>query len=416
MGFAERLRALMDERGLSGNALARKVPCNPAYISRLASGKQQPSRNIVRRLDDALGAGGELVALASAARNGTQAAQETVMVPCRTRDGRIIFVDVPRRLFLQGSVTTVAAITASLAAPGAPPPDRPSERFLLARKVLRDSDNLFGPRQVIPAATRQTAAVAQAVRQARGADHRELMRIQAQFADLIGWLHQDSGDWQAARHWLDRALEWAHLAGDPGSVAFILARKGQLAADTRGPAEAVALAEAALRLAAPRTKVAAAAAAYAAHGHALAGERSASARLYDQARDMLGCDGGESPWWAAFCDHAYIGVQQAHSLAMLGDHKAAADGVRRAIIRLQPGYHRDRGVYLAREAVAYAGAGELEHAAGLGMQALAIGAETLSGRIFSELATLDQMFSARPAPGAAERFRAALDAAILRQE
>lgn len=52
-------------------------------------------------------------------------------------------------------------------------------------------------------------------------------------------------------------------------------------------------------------------------------------------------------------------------------------------------------MYLAREAAAYAGAGEADHAAGIGLQALAIGAETRSGRIFTELATVESRL-ARP--------------------
>jgi hypothetical protein len=65
--FAGRLRALMAERGLGVLALARQVPCDKALISRLAAGKQRPSEQIASRLDDALGAGGELAALAAAA-------------------------------------------------------------------------------------------------------------------------------------------------------------------------------------------------------------------------------------------------------------------------------------------------------------------------------------------------------------
>jgi hypothetical protein len=122
---------------------------------------------------------------------------------------------------------------------------RPAERFVLARKALRDADNLFGPRDVIPPATRQAAVIGQAWRAARGADRQELLQPQIQFADLLGWLHQDCGDYTAARYWLDRALEWSHISGDRYSVAFILARKSQLAGDMRDPAEAVAVADAA---------------------------------------------------------------------------------------------------------------------------------------------------------------------------
>jgi transcriptional regulator with XRE-family HTH domain len=63
-GFAGALRALMDERGLSTSALARKVPCDKTLVSRYRNGSQPPSLRMARRLDDALDAGGELEALA----------------------------------------------------------------------------------------------------------------------------------------------------------------------------------------------------------------------------------------------------------------------------------------------------------------------------------------------------------------
>ncbi|MFI5064735.1 MAG: multiprotein-bridging factor 1 family protein [Streptosporangiales bacterium] len=418
--FAVRLRQLMAERGLGVLALARLVPCDRAHISRLAHGTRCPSPQMGRRLDAVLEAGGELAALARAARapmprtGQASSAAETITVPCRTPDGRIILVTVPRRAFLQGlgTAAAAAAVPASLAA-ALPAPEPSAERFALARKALRDSDNLFGPQQVIPAAMRQLGAVQRAARAVRGGAQRDIVQVQAEFADLIGWLYQDSGDHAAAGYWLDRALEWSHLAGDRGSVAFIFARKSQLAADMHDPAGAVAAADAALRLAAPQTRVAAAAAAYAAHGHALSGDRAASDRSYGHAAELLDGAGDDASPWAAFCDHAYLGVQQAHSLSVLGDAPAAADGFHEAITRLQAGYHRDRGVYLAREAVARAGAGDLDHAASLGMQALAVGTETLSARVFAELAVLDSRLARNPAPPAAAQFRKALDSAVL---
>jgi transcriptional regulator with XRE-family HTH domain len=54
MDFAEALRALMAERDVSGNALARIVPCDKALISRLVNGRQQPSASMARLLDNAL--------------------------------------------------------------------------------------------------------------------------------------------------------------------------------------------------------------------------------------------------------------------------------------------------------------------------------------------------------------------------
>jgi ribosome-binding protein aMBF1 (putative translation factor) len=63
-GFAGTLRALMDDHGISSNMLARQLPCDKALISRYRSGRQEPSQRMARRIDDVLGAGGQLAALA----------------------------------------------------------------------------------------------------------------------------------------------------------------------------------------------------------------------------------------------------------------------------------------------------------------------------------------------------------------
>jgi tetratricopeptide (TPR) repeat protein len=133
---------------------------------------------------------------------------------------------------------------------------------------------------------------------------------------------------------------------------------------------------------------------YGAHGHALAGDAAAARRLYERARGALLATGGEPAQWATFMDLAYIDVYEAHSLATLGDHAAAADAFRAAIRGLRPGYHRDRGVYLAREARSRAALGEHDHAAELAAQALLIGTETGSARIFAELATVTELATA----------------------
>jgi uncharacterized SAM-binding protein YcdF (DUF218 family)/transcriptional regulator with XRE-family HTH domain len=80
--FGEALRALMGERDISGNALARRVPCDSALISRYVNGKQDPSRRMAQRLDEALGAEGSLVALVPSTPAGRSArpVQEQVQI------------------------------------------------------------------------------------------------------------------------------------------------------------------------------------------------------------------------------------------------------------------------------------------------------------------------------------------------
>ncbi len=260
--FGTELARLMQARGLGVRELARRVPCNPGYLSNLKNGKAKASPKLAAAVDRVLGAEGALAALAAGpstrrprghVQQDDATGPEMISVPCRTPDGRIIFVTVPRRTFLQGT-----AAAAALGAVGAAPPAvswaRPAERFLLARRMLRDLDNLSGPRDVIPLAARQMDAMQRLRGSVRGTDLRELMLVQIQFADLLGWLHQDCGSHQAAGYWLDRALEWSHIAGDQASVAFILARKSQLAADMLDAADAVAVAEAAMRHAGGETR------------------------------------------------------------------------------------------------------------------------------------------------------------------
>lgn len=68
MSFAGMLRGLMEEHGLGVAETARQVPCDKAYISRLASGLQRPSRQLALRLDEVFGCGGALAAAAGFAR------------------------------------------------------------------------------------------------------------------------------------------------------------------------------------------------------------------------------------------------------------------------------------------------------------------------------------------------------------
>src|SRR5260370_35068354 len=66
MGFAEALRALMAERGISVRELARRVPCDKGHVSRLRNGHTRPSVATAARLDEILGAGGKLARLPAA--------------------------------------------------------------------------------------------------------------------------------------------------------------------------------------------------------------------------------------------------------------------------------------------------------------------------------------------------------------
>ncbi|MFL6055439.1 MAG: hypothetical protein ACJ72W_21435 [Actinoallomurus sp.] len=306
----------------------------------------------------------------------------------------------PRRTFLLGGIAAVTATgtksgssrsTHRLTA-AAIESANPIEHLQRVRLVLVDSDNLLGPRPVIPTVHEQIRIIQQLRSTATGADRRTLLYLQAQYGEFVSWLHHDAGDFRMAQHWTDRALEWSQTAGDPEMSAYILARKSQLAGDMRDPASALDYAEAALELAPPRSRLKAAAAAYTAHAHALAGGHSGDAviRMHDEAHATLAdLDTERESPWAVWMNDAYLSVERARCLSLLGKHNDAAEIFQKAIKAVPQEFRRDRGVYLAREALAHANVGQPDQAAKAGTAALSIAAETESGRIVHELAHLD---------------------------
>jgi tetratricopeptide (TPR) repeat protein len=325
---------------------------------------------------------------------------DEIVLPCRALDGRIIWVSIPRRTFLSGGLGAAALAAIATTAGSGPPAAsiarlrtaaaaevNPVETLRELRRALIDADNLLGPGGVLPAVHAQIQVICQLRDASAGTDRQALLVMQAQYAEFAGWLHQDARDFPAAGFWLDRALDWSHAAADREMATYVMARKSQLAGDMRDPANAIDLADAATSMAGKRSRLRAVAATYGAHGYALAGQHTACLRAIDSAREIAGHPGGaaESPW-ATWLDGAYIDVQRGRCLSALGDHARAAAVFQRAIRDLPPSFRRDRGVYLAREALAHTGAREPEQAAAVGMQALAIAEATQSGRVIDELA------------------------------
>jgi tetratricopeptide (TPR) repeat protein len=219
-----------------------------------------------------------------------------------------------------------------------------------------------------------------------------LLGVQARFGDLYAWFQQDSGHYRDAQYWLDRALDWALMAEDKETSAFILARKSQVAGEMGHADDAVGIAHLAERRPNPnQNRHASIAETYAAYGYALRGDKASCLRAYDRALGFLGPMKSEPPAKCGhFLDRAYIEVYRAHSVAALGDNIAAADAFGAAIESLPAGYHRDRGIYLTNKAKAHAGAKQAGPAAESAMTALAIGAETNSVRIMAGLRSFEQ--------------------------
>ncbi|MET9860606.1 helix-turn-helix transcriptional regulator [Streptomyces smyrnaeus] len=448
------MRAWRTHRGRSLGKLSGRINYSPSYMARVERGDQAASADLVTAYDHELRAEGALVRMyrrhqAAATQDSSSCvhvsnpspdvsqgsvlledtsdpaapSSEGISVPARTDDGRIIFVTVSRRALLGtlGATAATAALPEAAAAAAAPAQGALSgptaiEHLEATHRVLIDSDKLFGPYQSIPIVERQIAAMKALRRNVRGGDRKRLLLLHARYAELAGWLHQDTRNFRAAQHWMREALEVSHLTGDPQLTTFILARRSQLAGDMHDPIDALDVAEAAEMHATPGSRLEAVAATYGAHAHALRGDPDACKRAYEHAHELReAMDPDPDSPLGVWLDAAYIEAQRARSLNTLGDFHAAAEGFGRALANLPADYHRERGVHLARQAVALAGAGEAEEAGRAGMQALRIGIETGSGRITRQLARLDTNLAPWHSVTPVNEFRDAMRDAVLKQ-
>lgn len=457
------LRTRRMAKGLSLEALGKLVYRDRSYLAKIEKGDRNIPEDLARACDQALGAEGTLIRLHAlimspddghvvkatpggehVAKSGLHVAKpssslaeeapepapsdvgEEVSIPARTPDGRVIFVNVSRRFFMKGvagaaigsalttAQPTMSSVTALQAAGATRAPDiNPVEHLMHMRDLLIDSDKIFGPAQVLPTVTQHVELIHTLRRGRRGADQQALLNVHASFAEFAAWLHQDLGDYASAERWLSRALEWSHGTRDADLTTFILARGAQLAGDVGDPERVLDLAYAAENMARPGSRLAVIAETYAGQGHALQRDARGTHQAYDHARELLADVEDDSPW-GPWMDLAYIAVQESRSLAIVGEYAAAAEGFQSAIDALPADYRRERGLHLARAARAYAGIGEVEQSSNLGLESLVIGLETRSGRILTELTSLDHDLKGWDTSAVTE-FRNAMAQSIGRQ-
>ncbi|OXR39867.1 hypothetical protein B7C42_08064 [Nocardia cerradoensis] len=316
-----------------------------------------------------------------------------MFVPAHTASGEVVLMSIPRRTFMAGVGVGAVGVVVDRAVSGIPlaeafaGSDIDHAKFFLDKRMnIIEADNVYGSASTL-AEVLDAIARMQALRQAKVVDSQRVLRLLALYAETAAWQYQDQRMFEQAQHWAEKALTWAHQLGDDYCIGMSLVRMSQLASDRGDGASSGELAEAAKRAAPECSLFAAAAVAYGAHALSLEKNAAASARAYDDARLLIE-KADADPVWGFFLDHSYIDAYQAHSLVALGDHHAAAAQFDAATARMQSGYPRDRGVYLARAAVAHMTAGDIEPAASAGKQALRIGIATNSGRIMEPVITL----------------------------
>ncbi|WP_439676773.1 4a-hydroxytetrahydrobiopterin dehydratase [Embleya sp. MST-111070] len=213
------------------------------------------------------------------------------------------------------------------------------------------ADMLLGPHQLVATVTAQHQLICELSGSAAGELRRDLLRVGAAYAALLGRLYQDAGDHPSSIRWRDITLDMAHRARDHQLIGYALANKASLRVDIRDGAGAIDLADAAL--ADPRSltpKVRVIASVYGAHGRSLGGDRAGVDALLGEAQQLVERIDDDLPWGDA-CRRTpgYIDAQRATCYGRMHDPDAIAeaDRVWTRVLGAMPDAHR-RDVAVSR--------------------------------------------------------------------
>ncbi len=347
--FADEVRRLMADRGLSLRGLARAAGYDPSHLSKILSGRKPPSPYLAARLDDVLGADGKVKEAATA-----HAARPPVSGQGATR--------LPRKAVTAADAEAVAETT----------------------RAFRDLDNRFGGAHTHKlAAGYLESSVALMLRSGSYTEDvgRQLFGAAAQLAHLTAWTAYDIDDHKHAEVYFARALELASAAGDQAFAGEVLAARGHRAIHLGSPRRAIELARASRHIAARADVPALLAEAHEleANGHALLGERAdCAASLAESERAFERADPGSAPAWLAYFGRAYLAARFAHTLRDLGDWREAERHALEAR-ELSGDLARTRAFNTVLLATAYVET-DLEAALSAGSEALAMSAALQSGR------------------------------------
>ena len=245
-------------------------------------------------------------------------------------------------------------------------------------------DNLLGPAHLLALVKLHLNFIGELLTVASGHIRLELLTTGAWYAEFAGWLHQDAGNPQPAAYWTDRALGWAQAADDPLMVSYVLMRMSNQASGLGDTARTLDLARAALRghdRLSPRVR--ALVFRQEARGHALSGDPAACARALEAAQEQAaapGDHGDDEDALAGYCTPSYIDGEAADCWMLLGQPHKAVTILEHGLSAWPAPYERDRGLNLARLAVAHAASREPEQACAVAQEAAAIVSNTWSAR------------------------------------
>jgi transcriptional regulator with XRE-family HTH domain len=401
--LAVKLRELREGADLTQAELAELIGCTPQHVSEVERARAKATAAFVRACEGALAAEGALRGLLPAAleeaslRASERHAARQASVRCAGSYSDTGDEDVEPTTRL-GLLEAGAAAALGVAVLGARParagdvdPKLP-EHWTALLALLGRLDAAYGPHEVLPVVERELQVIATHRAVARGELRTALMRVEARWAQFAAWLSNDAGKADARRTWADRARQLAVEVDYRDMVAFIYVRQSQWAAQNADAHNAIAFAQAALRVPGIAEQTRARSALRAAYGYALANDADACGRSLADAESMMqhADDLPVAPWVGRATVRSHVRPDEARCWLAMQPRKAI--GLYEHVLRNWPRHRlRDRGLHQARLAVACAATGELDRAEAERHKALAITRTTKSSGATRELRRLGAM-------------------------
>jgi transcriptional regulator with XRE-family HTH domain len=316
--FGEELTRRMQAPKVGVRELARRTGYSHGHISDLRSGRKHPSPEAAQDLDDALKAGGALMALV----NRRQVLAGAAAIAAAPLLGTL---DAERLAWAHRHPPRIdAAVVQSLA------------DVLAAQRRAEDS---VGPRAVMRPVLAQLAEIEDLVRHARGPLRPALVEVAQQWAQYGAYLHRDAGNSQGDRALLSQALEWAGEIGDRTMAATVFVQRGNMALAAGELGTVIGLAQAAQRDKTVDAGQRADGADLEARGHAQAGDAAAAERKLGDAAELAGqlTERAQDRPWLYWMSPQYFQCARGATLSLLAGDPRYAEQAAEA---LEAGYAR----------------------------------------------------------------------------
>lgn len=270
----------------------------------------------------------------------------------------------------------------------------------------------LGSRALLPVVEAQVRVIEELGRSGDSAARRKFRHVHARYAEFLGWLHQDAGNFRQATDWSNIAFTLAHELGHARLKSYVRMRQSNIAEDLGATRSVLELAEQARRYtesSMPRLR--ALALRQHARGQARLGRPEACARSIDMAAEYAEEAGDEDTDLAGYCTTEFIAVEAADCWMELGRTDRAIESLEKALTHWRSTNRRDFGRGLALLACAQARTGQHDEALAAARQALVIATETGSERIGYQIRRATKELATAGAPEHGAALRSALRAA-----